>query len=245
MQRLTDKLQQAEREREALEKKRREWLSGITHDLKTPLSYVQGYAAMISSGRYKWSEEELKNFSMQIEEKSGHIKQLIDDLNTSFQSEEGKVFLRKTRTEMIEFLRQTVLDAANSPRCMEYDFSYIPKIESCFLEVDTVLLQRALQNILMNGVIHNPPGTGIELVAERQQGGLKIRIADNGKGMEEDTREHLFESYYRGTSTDSPTEGSGLGMAIAKQFIELHGGSIRAESRLGTGTSFFIELPFV
>ncbi|AOT72607.1 sensor histidine kinase [Geosporobacter ferrireducens] len=242
MQMLTDKLIQSETDRRMLEKNRREWLAGITHDLKTPLSYIQGYASMISADQYKWSDIELKDFGIKIEGKSTHIKNLIDDLNVSFQSEDGKVTLQKTQTEMIEFLRKIVLDIANSPRCVEYAFSYESDLETCFLDVDTILLQRALQNVLINAVVHNPPETEIRVSIKKQQNTFCIQITDNGNGMSEETRSNLFKNYYRGTSTDRPPQGSGLGMAIAKQFVELHNGTIRVESAPRKGTTILIEL---
>ncbi|WP_077610230.1 sensor histidine kinase [Clostridium sp. Marseille-P2415] len=243
MQILTDKLKQNEADRRALEKKRRVWLAGITHDLKTPLSYIQGYASMISAGQYGWSNSEFMEFGNKIEEKSRHIKNLIDDLNISFQSEDGKIAVQKTKTEMVEFLRNAVLDIANSPRCAEHIFSFDSNIETFFLEVDTVLVQRALQNILINAVVHNPPETEVAVSVQRKQDTFFIQVSDNGSGMDEETQRNLFESYYRGTPTDHPVEGSGLGMAIAKQFVELHGGSIHLESLAGQGTSIFLELP--
>lgn len=243
MQTLTDKLKQSEKDRQMLEKNRREWLSGITHDLKTPLSYIHGYASMIAANQYEWSVDEIKDFGFKIEEKSSHIKKLIDDLNTSFQSENGKVSIQKTRIEMAEFLRNIVLDTANSPRSANYVFSYETELEKFFLDVDTALLQRALQNILVNAITHNPIGTEIHVSVQIYQRIFRIEVIDNGIGMTEETLKNLFESYYRGTSTEYPTEGTGLGMAIAKQFIELHDGSVFAESTPEHGTCIRIDLP--
>ncbi|MGZ7440662.1 sensor histidine kinase [Paenibacillus sp. TH7-28] len=243
MQILTDKLIQSETDRRTLEKNRRNWLAGITHDLKTPLSYIQGYASMIAAEQYNWSEREVKSFGAKIEQKSTHIQKLIDDLNASFQSENGKITLQKTHTEMVEFLRCITLDTANSPRSAEYVFAYDTDLETCFLEADTALLQRAIQNVLVNAVIHNPPGTEIRVSVNKKPGVFCIQVADNGAGMDEETRNNLFESYYRGTPTDQPAEGSGLGLAIARQLIELHNGLIRAESAPERGTAILIELP--
>jgi signal transduction histidine kinase len=184
------------------------------------------------------------DFGKKIEEKSKHIKNLIDDLNLSFQSEEGKISVQKTETEMVGFLRNVVLDIANSPRSAAYIFSFDSNVETFCMKIDTILVQRALQNILINAVAHNPTETEIKISAEKKQGKFCIQITDNGSGMDEETQRNLFESYYRGTPTDRPVEGSGLGMAIAKQFIELHDGSIQVESIPGKGTSVFIELPF-
>lgn len=243
MQSLSNKLKLSEANRAALEKNRQEWLAGITHDLKTPLTYIQGYASMISSQEYKWTDEEMIDFGKKIEEKSKHIKDLIEDLNLSFQSKDGKIVAHKEETEIISFVRNCVLDIANSKRFSDYRFSFETNISSLSIVIDTDLIQRALQNILINGIVHNPPETKIDVSIQKKLNLLLIKITDNGKGMDEETQRNLFETYYRGTPTDRPTEGSGLGMSIAKKFIELHHGSICVKSTMGRGSSIFIELP--
>ncbi len=243
MQILTDRLKETEAAQAALERNRRQWLAGITHDLKTPLSYLQGYASMISAEQYQWTEAQIKDFGKKMEEKSMHIKTLIDDLNLSFQSDSGKITAQKTKTELVGFLQNMILDTANSPGCTDYHFSYEPDVSSAYLNADQLLLQRALQNIMMNAVIHNPPQTEITVSLKSLSDAFLITISDNGNGMDKETQKNLFESYYRGLPTDLPTEGSGLGMAIAKQFIELHSGRINVESKSGQGTSIAIELP--
>ncbi len=240
---LSRKLKQSEADRAELEKNRREWLAGITHDLKTPLTYIQGYASMISSQQYKWTDEEIIDFGSKIEEKSKHIKDLIDDLNLSFQSKDGKIAVHKTETDVIALIRHCILDIANSHQFSAYEFSFETNVNSLPMDVDPTLLQRALQNILINGIVHNPPETAIAVSVHKQENVLSIKIADNGNGMDDETRRNLFETYYRGTSTNGPAEGSGLGMSIAKKFIELHHGSICAKSTIGQGSSIFIELP--
>lgn len=240
---LAEKLKQKETDQIALEKNRREWLSGITHDLKTPLAYIQGYASMISAEKYEWTDRELNEFGKKIEEKSRHIKDLIDDLNLSFQSKDGKISVCKKNTEMVEYMRNVILDIANLPCFSAYTFSFDSNTKTAFLKIDTTLMQRVLQNILMNAVVHNPPETEIVVSLIKKKEAFIIQITDNGDGMLEETKRNLFERYYRGTSTEHPTEGSGLGMAIAKKFVELHDGSIYVESVLKQGTTICIKLP--
>lgn len=240
---LESELKKGEVQRLVLEKDRREWLAGITHDLKTPLSYIQGYATMISAEQYQWTESEVKDFGKKIEEKSAHIKSLIDDLNISFQSEDGKVLIQKKQIEIVSFIQKVVLDIANSPMAIPYVFSYETKSESCLVDIDPILFQRALQNILTNAIVHNPPQTQIRVVVRKEKQTFCVQIEDNGKGMEKETKDNLFQSYYRGTPTDESIEGSGLGMAIAKQFVELHEGKIQVESTIGQGSTILIKLP--
>jgi signal transduction histidine kinase len=102
-------------------------------------------------------------------------------------------------------------------------------------------LKRALDNLIFNALIHNSENAKVHITLMANNS-ITIKIDDNGKGMDSAELDSLFERYYRGTNT-TRTEGTGLGMAIAKQIVELHGGSILVESELGKGTCVTVDLP--
>jgi len=101
-------------------------------------------------------------------------------------------------------------------------------------------MRRCISNLIFNALIHNKEGTEV-VVDIRNQDRINIEIKDNGKGINEEDLRKLFNRYYRGTNTESH-KGSGLGMSIAKEVVEAHGGNIFVESELGKGTSIKIEL---
>jgi signal transduction histidine kinase len=105
------------------------------------------------------------------------------------------------------------------------------------------LLKRALENFLMNAVNHNPIGTMITITLERLEKETMIEISDNGIGMDRKMLKRLFNQYYRGTSTDKTHLGSGLGMSIAKQFIEKQNGEVHVISEKNKGTKIIIKFP--
>jgi len=116
--------------------------------------------------------------------------------------------------------------------------------------VDQNWFKRILDNLLSNAAVHNITGTTVTVQVKqlpndpRNFSPVEIVIADNGKGMDTQTQEHLFDRYYRGTSTKSnAVKSSGLGTAIAKQLIEAHNGTISVQSELDKGTKFKIQLP--
>ncbi|QDS33187.1 HAMP domain-containing histidine kinase [Brevibacillus brevis] len=242
MQQLTSRLRQNEMERKELEAMRREWTSGVTHDLKTPLSYIQGYSTMLLSEDHHWTEEERKTFLTIMQEKALHMQQLINDLNESFQFENGAVQLDKKQTDIIPFLRELVDDAQYQPSVGKSLLHFQSDQETLVYRYDEHVLRRALTNFLMNAVIHNPAGTEITLSVQCDTE-LTITITDNGIGMTAEEQKKLFERYYRGTSTDTPIGGTGLGMAIAKQLIVAHRGTIQVQSSPGKGTTINISLP--
>lgn len=109
---------------------------------------------------------------------------------------------------------------------------------------DPGLMRRAVGNIVINALVHNPPDTRVRItVSKSPDHSLSITICDNGNGMDEAELSVLWNRYYRGTNTKERPEGSGLGLAIAKQIVTLHGGNIFVKSHPGDGTEFIILLP--
>ena len=240
---LSHVLEHSKQERSRLDEMRMEWISGISHDLKTPLTYIKGYSSMMQSPQYDWTKEETMKSLMEIEQKANHMQELIGDLNLSFRLDEQQTPLKRERTDLVEFIRRIVADVSNDPRAARYCLTLEttePYVEAAF---DLKLLGRALHNLILNAILHNPEGTSVKVHIRRNTGGLQIVIADDGVGMSEEGVSRLFDKYYRGTSTDILSEGTGLGMAIARQLVLAHGGDIDAASRLNEGTIICVQLP--
>ncbi|GEO27818.1 hypothetical protein AAC03nite_36030 [Alicyclobacillus acidoterrestris] len=244
LQKLEWNLQETERKRADLERLRKEWTAGITHDLKTPLSVISGYANMLLSPDHTWEDGERDEFVRIIREKANHMEELIADLNIAFKLDTAPdIPLNPERIDLVELLRRTVADAMNIPSQPTDTWEFHAPEKAVYIMADVKLLQRALLNVLTNAVLHNPSGTKIEVFLQTKLEHAEIKIRDNGAGMDEWTVLHLFDRYYRGTSTELPTIGTGLGMAIAKQLITSHGGTIHVRSSVGEGTSVLIRLP--
>lgn len=141
-------------------------------------------------------------------------------------------------------LRELVIDIVNDPAFSNRNIEFESNTDECIVLIDPDLFRRAIQNIIINALTHNPPETKV-LISTRidVQSNVHISICDNGVGISEDELPELFSRYYRGTSTKEKSEGSGLGLAIAKQIIELHGGNITVSSKRGKGTKFEISIP--
>jgi signal transduction histidine kinase len=248
MDRLTNRLKQNEIERKELENMRQEWTSGVTHDLKTPLSYILGYSTMLRSEQHKWTDAERDHFVQIIQDKAVHMQQLIDDLSDAFQFERGVIPLNEKRHDMITFIKEVVEDVKQQPTSLQQHIHFKTDEEKLVHTFDARLLKRAFMNFLMNAVLHNPPGTEIAVsvsvdrsVGHKQK--LFITISDDGVGMTKKKQQDIFRQYYRGTTTDRSGDGTGLGMAIAKQFIEAHDGTIGVQSSPGQGTVVTVSLP--
>ncbi|MDZ5607831.1 HAMP domain-containing sensor histidine kinase [Bacillus pseudomycoides] len=221
---------------------KREWMAGISHDLKTPLTYITGYSALMLSPDHTWSQEENEKFLQEIQQKGDHMKELIEDLNLSFRLQDSQIPLRKEKINIVEFTRRLIADITNDPRSQHYHFSFQSDKTNIMIPIDTKLLHRSLQNLFMNAILHNPVETTIH-TSILLNNDVHIIIEDTGTGMDEKTVQNLFKQYYRGTTTNVSSEGTGLGMAIAHKIITAHGGTIHVASEIGKGSKIHITLP--
>ncbi|WP_077601486.1 sensor histidine kinase [Oceanobacillus sojae] len=241
---LSTILQENEKKRKEFNKRRQEWAAGVTHDLKTPLSYISGYTDMLLSAEHTWSEAERIEFLQLIKEKSRHMEELISDLGIAFRMDQSLDIKRNSeKIELTELLRRVVAEAANMPVDKEISFEFIGSNHPVYIKGDIKLLKRAFTNLIVNAVEHNPAGTVVKVTIEKKDQ-VEVVIEDNGIGMDEDAVNHLFERYYRGTPTNTPTGGTGLGMAIVQQIIAAYGGSIEVSSELGCGTAITVKLSY-
>lgn len=238
---LSLKLRDNEIERTKLDKMREEWISNISHDIKTPLVSVKGYAEILSSEEYDCTKEDVKEYSKIIEDKSDYIKELIDDLNLSTRLKNKVLILNKKRANIVNLSRGAVIDILNSPQNSNVNIDFFPTREVIDVDMDEILIKRVITNILYNAIVHNNENVVIEVKVEKKDK-VHIIIKDNGKGICKEELKYIFERYYRGTNTGKRHKGSGLGMAIAKDIVEAHCGVIKVESELLAGTTIEIIL---
>ena len=238
--RMKTYIRRSDRTKVETDRMRQEWIVNITHDLKTPLSPIKGYAELFAYH----PDLELKESGMIILRNIEHAEILINDMKMAYQLESNVIPYVPQSVNIVRYLREIMIDIINNPLSANRELEF----ESSESEIETLLdpsiFYRAIQNLIINALIHNPPGTTVKVLVEvHSKSRLQITIQDNGDGMDEVTASQLFERYYRGTDTKQRTEGSGLGMAIAKQIIHLHGGKIVVQSEIGIGTTFVLKLP--
>lgn len=232
---LTNNLISNEEQIKQTEKLREDWITGLSHDLKTPLSTVLGYSAMLCS-EHNWSEDEVRKFSGVIEEKATYMDELINDLTYTYQLKNKGVHLDKVKVNMKEYLHKYVENNQLEP------IKLLDNASPADVLLDEKRFIRVLENLIFNAVKYNPEGTSIDLMIHRDDGHAILEISDDGNGMSEEMVENLFNRYYRGTNTTSTNTGTGLGLTIAKQLVEAHDGDIKVISS-EQGTTINISLP--
>jgi signal transduction histidine kinase len=232
---LSDMLQRDQAMRRQTDSLREEWIAGITHDLKTPLSSIKGYAHLLAEPAYEWSTEEVRKFSSHMLDKSAHMDMLISDLAMTYRLKTGVRPPEADEVDLISWLQEALKQAAANPDYGMERITFHAPDRAVIVKLYTPWLERVVNNLTANSLLHNPPDTmlTVSILADER---LTIQFADNGAGMDEDTLNKLFERYYRGTDTSATPNGTGLGMAVSKGLIEAMGGRITVETALGTGT---------
>lgn len=241
---LTKTLEENKREIEGNEKLREEWIAGLTHDLKTPMSSLYGYSKLLQSDPERWSLDELKIMGNTMTEKSEYIIDLINDLTLSNQLANSSLPLRNERVDVTEIVQNSISSLKLELERCKAEIEFKPEGSAIIWMVDPVGFRRIVDNLLANAVKHNEADTKITVKLEKKQDHfLYLSVRDNGIGMDEITQENLFRRYYRGTHTKEGDSGTGLGMAITRQLILAHGGQLELKSRVGEGTEIIIIFP--
>lgn len=219
------------------ERLRAEWITNISHDIKTPLSTIKGYAELLTSNDYDFEKKEIILYAEQILKSEEIIKELVDELKISQMLVEGKFKLKLEKVKLAELIKdsieQTKIYLKRDPII---NFAYEKDFE---ILADKKHLERCFVNIICNAYMHNKKDIYVEIILLDEPNFIKIVISDNGKGMKEEDMRHIFERYYRGTDSGK-IRGTGLGLAIAEEVITAHGGEIKVSSILGEGTKFTI-----
>lgn len=238
---LSNQLTANEKERKKLEIMREDWIGNISHDIKTPLASIQGYAELIKDQDYHFSLEEIREYAEIIEQKSLYIKEVMEDLNLSTRLKNKVLSLNKKTVNLVALLRNIVIDILNDPKYSNRNIVFHVNQENIPVEIDEILFRRAINNLLYNAMVHNDENVQIDVLVEKQER-THIMIKDDGKGIRKEELERIFDRYYRGTNTGDAHRGSGLGMAIAKDIIQEHNGELTINSEIGHGTTIDIKL---
>ncbi len=238
---LSNQLTANEKERKKLEIMREDWIGNISHDIKTPLASIQGYAELIKDQDYHFSLEEIREYAEIIEQKSLYIKEVMEDLNLSTRLKNKALSLNKKTVNLVALLRNIVIDILNDPKYSNRNIVFHVNQENIPVEIDEILFRRAINNLLYNAMVHNDENVQIDVLVEKQER-THIMIKDDGKGIRKEELERIFDRYYRGTNTGDAHRGSGLGMAIAKDIIQEHNGELTINSEIGHGTTIDIKL---
>ncbi|TMV46393.1 response regulator [Paenibacillus mesophilus] len=233
---------------ERIERSRIRLLTNISHDLRTPITSIQGYIEAILDGVVTDPEETQKYLRL-IHSKSLTLNRLIQDLFELAQLESRQAAFRMREvltTDLVRLVKEKFeLDvSARGVRFEVCDTLSQPVV----LNVDTDRLDQVFANLIFNAIKFTPRQGTIVIGFEKRPGRafkdeLIVKVADSGTGITDEELPHIFDRFYKGTPRNNSKKGSGLGLAIAKEIVEYHGGRIWAESETGQGCTVYFTLP--
>ncbi len=219
-----------------------EFLSTAAHDLRTPLTSIQGFSEILTT-REDLDEEEKKKFLGYINIQAVKLGKLITDLLDISRIESGVGFsLSRQKCKIVEeFLRIISTFEVSSPN---HSFTVLIPDEKMEMIVDMEKMERVMINLLSNAVKYSPQGGEIRITGKVTRNEYVVSITDEGIGMTPEQIKKIFDKFYRADASDAGVEGTGLGMSIVKFIVEAHGGKIRVESEIGKGTKVAFTIPF-
>ncbi len=242
---MAEELQRRAGERDQLDRMKDEFVLTASHELRSPLTSVQGFAELLLLEREKLSPKQAETVEV-ILDNTRHLVRLLNDLLDLARSDAGRLTIRPQPTgaaSLIEDAARTMRAQIDS-RGQDLRLEIEPDLP--WVEADRDRIRQVLVNLLTNANEYCPRGARIEVKARRAGADIEIDVIDDGPGIPAEQLEHIFERFTRGDAGETQrVGGTGLGLAISKSLVELHGGAIAAVSEPGSGSTFYIRLPAI
>ncbi|HOD92792.1 MAG TPA: HAMP domain-containing sensor histidine kinase [Clostridia bacterium] len=237
---LTDSFNKMTKELKSIEYLRKDFVSNVSHEFKTPISSILGFAKLLDND--KLTDEEKKEYLAIIVEESERLSNLSTNILKLSKLESQDIVFNKTEYSLDEQIRRVIL--LLEPKWCEKNIDFDIEMESISFLADEDLMQQVWINLLNNAIVYsNQNGIiHIRMYKQKEEEKAVIIIQDEGKGMDKHTQERMFEKFFKGDPSHSK-EGAGLGLALVKRIVDLHQGIIEVESELGKGTAIKLTFP--
>jgi signal transduction histidine kinase len=217
-----------------------DFMNAITHEIRSPLGFIKGYATTLLRSDTAWNPETQKEFLEIIDHETDQLEELIDNLLDSARLQSGP-FKMSFQPIRIEALINDVVqrNKVNLPE-LEFHIKFASKIPT--IEGDPRRLAQVFENLINNAIKYAPHAL-IDIQVVQIKKGIRVSLTDHGPGIPEKYLPKIFERFFRNPEQSVSIHGSGLGLYICRQIIESHHGNIQVSSKVGEGTSFIIILP--
>jgi len=229
---------------EKISKAKTEFLSIASHQLRTPLSIIKGYLSMILEGSYGNLPEKVKKPMENVFVSNERLIRLVNDILNVTKIETGEMEMNLEKTDLREIIKEVISELSLKAKEKNLYLEFEEPKEFPKILLDSEKIRQVILNLVDNAIRYTQKG-GVTVKLQIANGRLQIVVSDTGEGLTKEEKEKLFERFSRGTAgTKFWTEGAGLGLYVARRFVEMHNGKIWAESEgKGKGSTFYVELP--
>jgi len=220
-----------------------DFVSSVSHEFKTPITSIKALTERLLEGTVK-DQKRLREYYSVISRDAENLSRLVGNILDFSKIEEGKKEYDFEEADFKEWLEQTISDFSGTTQRGKIIFQSGIIDHSIPVKIDKASMKLAIDNLLDNAVKFSSENSEVNVILERQDKNLLVKIKDSGIGIPVDEQKKIFEKFYRGKDSAAySATGTGLGLTIVKQVVEAHGGEIRVESEPGKGSRFFVILP--
>src|SRR5215208_1410057 len=226
------------RQEEALSRQRR-FVADASHELRTPITTIEGYAEMLEEWALHDQETAQKSVS-RIREESKRVREMVEGLLALARGDEGAPL--KLESQDLSAVAAEVVRTARAVAASKLTIEYSSPAHEIIATFDRTRIRQAISILLDNAIKYTPAGGEVKVEVRESDGWAEVAVSDTGVGISEDQLPQIFERFYR-VDEARTRGGAGLGLAIARQIIEAHGGSIDAQSEPNKGSTFILQIP--
>ena len=241
--RMNDELDRLYRELEAASEHKSEFLANMSHELRTPLNAIIGFSQALRVRMFGPLNDKQEEYLDDILASAAHLLSLINDVLDLSKVEAGQVELDVAPFSLRDALESGVVMVREQATTngVHVGLSADPDVD--VVEGDERRIRQVIFNLLSNAVKFTSAGGAVDVRATQSNGEVRVSVADTGPGIAPGDRERIFEEFQQTEVGVEQREGTGLGLALSKRFVELHGGRIWVDSTLGKGSTFVFTLP--
>jgi signal transduction histidine kinase len=219
-------------------------LSVISHELKTPVSVIKGYAGTLARQDANWDRETLTEGLRVIEEEADKLNELIDNLLNASRLQAGGLKLQFTYIDLPSLVEKVVQKMRAQTQHHTFSVDFPPDFPP--VQADYERMREVLTNLINNAIKYSPAGGLIRVSGSVRGHEVVVSVSDEGVGIPENEQDRIFEPFSRvDSSLTRQTPGAGLGLFLVKSVVEAHGGRVWVDSQLGRGSTFSFTLPLV
>ncbi|MFZ4826533.1 MAG: ATP-binding protein [Phototrophicaceae bacterium] len=219
------------------------FVSTISHELRTPITLIKGYASTLNRDDVVWDPQTLHDGLTVIEEEADRLNGLVDNLlTTSKLQAQRQLDIHLDTTNLLDVIQRAVERLSTQSSIHQFSLLFPPDFPT--LPADQIRIRQVMDNLLSNAIKYSPSGGLIEVGGQFTDDKVIVYVSDQGIGMSKADQEQLFQRFYRADSALSrKTQGTGLGLYLSKAIIEAHRGTMWVDSIYGQGSTFYFELP--